>query len=222
MGKFLIRKFIKNYEDVKDPKVRQTYGKFAGIVGIVSNLLLCVMKIIIGLVSSSIAIIADGVNNLTDASSSIITLVGFKMASQPEDKDHPYGHARIEYLTGLFISILIIIVGLFLLRSSVYKIIDPQMLSFDYITIIVLLLAIAIKLWQTFFNMYVGKKIDSRKFRRQPPREQVDRQRKTVHLGEERQDEGRVSAQGSPVPACAGTRDAEGEGDEEQRVDDDQ
>ncbi len=161
MGKFFIRKFIKNYEDVKDPKVRQSYGKFAGIVGIVSNLLLCVMKIVIGLISSSIAIIADGVNNLTDASSSIITLVGFKMASQPEDKDHPYGHARIEYLTGLFISILIIIVGLFLLRSSVYKIIDPQMLSFDYITIIVLLLAIAIKLWQTFFNMYVGKKIDS-------------------------------------------------------------
>ncbi|HUM56588.1 MAG TPA: cation diffusion facilitator family transporter, partial [Bacillota bacterium] len=128
MGKFLIRKFIKNYEDVKDPKVRQNYGKFAGIVGIISNLLLCVMKILIGLISSSIAIIADGVNNLTDASSSIITLVGFKMASQPEDKDHPYGHARIEYLTGLFISILIIIVGLFLLRSSVSKIIDPKIL----------------------------------------------------------------------------------------------
>ncbi len=161
MGKLLIKIFVKNSEDVKDPKVRENYGKFAGMVGIISNLLLCGMKISVGLVINSIAVIADGINNLSDASSSVITLIGFKLASQPEDKTHPYGHARIEYLTGLFISILIIIVGLFLLRSSVDKILHPLSLDFDYVSIIVLTAAILIKLWQTFFNMYVGKKISS-------------------------------------------------------------
>ena len=89
MGKLLIRIFVKDHENTDDPRVRERYGKFAGVVGIVSNLILCIMKILIGLVSRSIAIIADGINNLADASSSIITLVGFKLASQPEDEDHP-------------------------------------------------------------------------------------------------------------------------------------
>lgn len=161
MGKFLIKLFIKDYENTSDPIVRERYGKFAGVIGIISNVILCVMKIIIGLFSRSIAIVADGINNLADASSSVMTLVGFKLASQPEDKNHPYGHARIEYLTGLFVSILIIIIGVQLFKTSVEKIIDPEPLEFNYLTIILLIAAIAIKLWQSLFNMMVGRRIDS-------------------------------------------------------------
>ncbi|MGN0703403.1 MAG: cation diffusion facilitator family transporter [Lentihominibacter sp.] len=161
MGKLLIRIFVKDHENTDDPKVRERYGKFAGIVGIISNLILCIMKILIGLVSRSIAIIADGINNLADASSSIITLVGFKLASQPEDEDHPYGHARIEYLTGLFISIVIIVIGLQLLRTSIDKILHPDPLEFSYLTIIILVAAILIKLWQSLFNRSIGRKIRS-------------------------------------------------------------
>ncbi len=161
MGKFLFKLLIKDYENTSNPLVRESYGKLAGIVGIVSNLLLCVMKIVIGIFSKSIAIIADGVNNLADASSSIITLIGFKLASAPEDEDHPYGHARIEYLTGLFISILIIIIGVQLFKSSVQKILNPDPLVFSYTTIIILIAAIIIKLWQASFNVTVGKKINS-------------------------------------------------------------
>ena len=161
MGKLLIRIFVKDHENTDDPRVRERYGKFAGVVGIVSNLILCIMKILIGLVSRSIAIIADGINNLADASSSIITLVGFKLASQPEDEDHPYGHARIEYLTGLFISIVIIVIGLQLLRTSIDKILHPDPLEFSCLTIIILVAAILIKLWQSLFNRSIGRKIRS-------------------------------------------------------------
>lgn len=161
MANFFAKLFIKDYENVSDPAVREQYGKLAGIVGIFSNGLLCAMKIIIGLVSSSIAIVADGINNLADASSSIITLIGFKLAAAPEDKDHPYGHARIEYLTGLFISVIIIVLGLQLLRSSFDKVLHPDPLSFRYVTVVVLVIAIGIKVWQAFFNISLGKKINS-------------------------------------------------------------
>lgn len=161
MGKLLIKLFVKDYKNTSDAKVRERYGKFAGAVGIVSNLILCIMKIVIGLVSRSIAIVADGINNLADASSSIITLVGFKLASQPEDEDHPYGHARIEYLTGLFISIIIIVIGIQLLRTSIDKIIHPDPLEFSYLTIIILAAAILIKLWQSLFYIDIGRRIKS-------------------------------------------------------------
>ncbi len=161
MGKFLIKAFIKNHENTSDPKVREQYGKLAGIVGIVSNLLLCIMKIAVGLIAKSIAIVADGINNLADASSSIITLVGFKLASMPEDENHPYGHARIEYLSGLFVSIVIIIIGVQLLRSSIDKILHPAPVQSGSITILILAVAILVKLWQSFFNVHIGKKIKS-------------------------------------------------------------
>ena len=161
MGKVLFKLFIKDHENTSDPSVREQYGKLAGAVGIISNLLLCIAKIAIGFFSKSIAIIADGINNLADASSSIITLVGFKLASAPEDEDHPYGHARIEYLTGLFVSILIIVIGIQLLKSSVLKILDPEPVVSNAATIIILIIAILIKLWQAGFNVTVGKKIDS-------------------------------------------------------------
>lgn len=161
MTNILFKTFIKNYEDVKNPKVRDDYGKFAGIVGILSNAVLCVMKILIGWVSGSIAIIADGINNLADGASSIITFIGFKLASMPEDEDHPYGHARIEYLAGMAVSVMILMVGFELGKSSVDKIFNPTPLEFSWTVVIVLLIAIAIKIWQAVFNISTGKKINS-------------------------------------------------------------
>nr|WP_315023894.1 cation diffusion facilitator family transporter [uncultured Aminipila sp.] len=161
MGTFLFKIFIKDYENTKDPIVRQKYGKLAGFVGIISNMILCTMKVLIGVFTNSIAIIADGINNLTDASSSLITLIGFKLAAMPEDKNHPYGHARIEYLTGLLISAIIIVLGFQLVKTSFNKVLHPDPMQFSYITLIVLAVAIAVKIWQSRFNRFAGKKINS-------------------------------------------------------------
>ena len=161
MNKFLVRKFIKNYENTSDPKVRENYGSLAGAVGIASNLVLCIIKILTGIIFNSIAILADGINNLSDASASLITLIGFKLSGKAADKDHPYGHGRTEYLTGLIISVMVLVIGLSLLKSSVDKIIHPEALEFSFLTIFILIAAIAIKLWQASFNVSLGKAIDS-------------------------------------------------------------
>ena len=161
MGNLLSRIFVKDYENTGDPVVRERYGKFAGVIGIISNILLCTAKILSGLFSASIAIVADGINNLADASSSIMTLVGFRLASLPEDEGHPYGHARIEYLTGLFISIFIMVIGVQLLKTSAGKIIHPDPVDFSWLTLIILAAAILVKLWQSLFNVGIGRKIDS-------------------------------------------------------------
>lgn len=161
MNNFLSRIFVKDYENTKDPQVRERYGKFAGIVGILSNVILCAAKILVGVIAGSIAIIADGINNLADASSSIITLAGFKLSSMPEDKEHPYGHARIEYISGMIVSVLIVVVGIELIKSSADKIMHPSPLEFSWSIVIVLLLAIAIKIWQAMFNINIGKRINS-------------------------------------------------------------
>jgi len=161
MNELLFKTFIKNHEDVKSPAVRDAYGKLAGAVGILSNVVLCLAKVIVGLISGSIAIIADGINNLADASSAVITLLGFKLASMPEDEDHPYGHARYEYLTGMLVSVIIILVGFELAKSSLDKILNPSPLEFSWITVLVLVIAIVIKIWQAMFNISAGKKINS-------------------------------------------------------------
>lgn len=161
MGKFLIKTFIKDYENTKEPQVRDSYSKLAGVIGIATNVLLCTLKIAVGLIFNSIAILADGINNLADASSSVILLVGIKLASRPADEDHPYGHARIEYLTGLIISLLIIVVGFQLLLTSIDKIMNPYPLEFSYISIVILALAIGIKIWQALFYLKVGQTIHS-------------------------------------------------------------
>ena len=161
MGKLLFKAFVKDWQNVKNPKVRDGYGRLAGIVGIIANALLCIMKMAVGLLSGSIAIIADAVNNLADASSSVITLLGFKLASMPEDEEHPYGHARIEYITGLVVSIIIMFVGLELGKSSFGKILNPEPPEFSIAVVIVLLAAIAIKAWLAFFNISAGKQINS-------------------------------------------------------------
>lgn len=161
MTNFLFKTFIKDYENTNDPVVREKYGNFTSIVGIISNIVLCTVKILIGFLANSIAIIADGFNNLADASSSVITLVGFKLAAAPEDEEHPYGHARIEYLTGLLVSAIIILLGFQLLKTSFDKILNPDPAEFSYITLAVLAIAIAIKIWQAGFYIAAGKKINS-------------------------------------------------------------
>ena len=161
MNSLICRLFVRDWENTDDPDVRQRYGKLAGTLGIISNSILCIAKIITGIIAGSIAIIADGINNLTDASSSVITLAGFKLASMPEDDEHPYGHARIEYITGMIVSILIVVVGVELGKSSIEKIIHPEPVEFSVYAVVILVCAIIVKLWQASFNVYAGKRINS-------------------------------------------------------------
>ncbi|WP_324825617.1 cation diffusion facilitator family transporter [Sinanaerobacter sp. ZZT-01] len=161
MRKLLIKVFIKDYENIRDPHVRESYGKLAGVIGIVSNAFLCTLKILTGLLFHSIAILADGINNLADASSSFITLIGFRLASRPADEEHPYGHARIEYLTGVIVSVLIIVLGVQLCMRSFDKILHPDPLDFNYFTIGILIVSILIKIWQSLFNIKMGEIISS-------------------------------------------------------------
>jgi cation diffusion facilitator family transporter len=161
MRKLLYRVFIKDFENVKDPRVRENYGKLAGMVGIVTNLFLSASKFIIGYLLNSIAIMADSVNNITDTTSSVITLFGFKLSAKPEDEEHPYGHARFEYLTGLVVSLLIIILGMKLLSTSFEKVLHPEPLEFSMITVVILVVAIGVKVWQSLFNIKTGDLIQS-------------------------------------------------------------
>jgi cation diffusion facilitator family transporter len=161
MTNLLIRAFIRNPESTSDPAVRRRYGNFAGIVGIVTNLVLFVMKIIVGTMSGSIAITADAVNNLSDSGSSIVTLVGFKISGKPADSGHPFGHGRMEYIAGLIVSFIIVIIGYQLVVSSVQKIVRPQEAAYNIYVIAVLAVSIVIKVWQCLFYRKIGKKIDS-------------------------------------------------------------
>lgn len=161
MPNLILRLFIKNYEDTDNPAVRAKYGAFAGGFGIISNMLLFVLKIVVGVLSKSVSIIADAMNNLSDSASSVITLVGFKISQKPADKEHPYGHARMEYLAGLFVSLLVIFIGLQFFSESVGAILNPTENKFDIFTVAVLVLSVAVKLWQGYFNRSVGKKINS-------------------------------------------------------------
>lgn len=161
MTGLLVRMFIKDYHNVELPTVRGAYGTLAGIVGILCNLVLFAAKLVIGTLSGSVSITADAVNNLSDASSSIMTLVGFRLAQKPEDAEHPYGHARIEYLTGLAVAALILVIGVQLAKSSFSKILHPEPVEFSLALVIVLVLSILVKLWMALFNRTLGKKIDS-------------------------------------------------------------
>jgi len=159
--KFLIRIFVKDYKNVKDPSTRGRYGRLAAIVGIATNVLLSGLKIAVGLLFGSIAILADGINNLTDASSSVILLIGIWFAAKPPDEEHPYGHARIEYLTGVLISFIIIFLGIQLLMTSVAKIHQPEAVRFSWLLVLALAFSIIIKVWQAFFYIEIGKTIKS-------------------------------------------------------------
>ncbi len=157
----LEKKFIKNREDVHSPAVRHAYGIFYSTVGILFNLLLFAMKLFAGFLSNSIAIVADAVNNLSDAGSSIITLIGFKLAAQKPDSDHPFGHGRMEYLSGLFVAIIIILMGVELVQNSFKKIMNPQNLSFSPVIVFILAASILIKFYMAYYNKKIGKKISS-------------------------------------------------------------
>ena len=158
---WLIRKFVPNHEAVQEPEVRRAYGKMAGLVGIVCNLLLAAGKGLAGLVSGSVSITADAVNNLSDASSNIVSLLGFKLAGKPADPEHPYGHARYEYLAGLVVAFFIMIIGYELGRKSVVKLINPEPVIFSWLNMAILLVSILVKLWMMFFNHKIGDLINS-------------------------------------------------------------
>lgn len=161
MTKLLLRLFVKNYENCEDMTVRASVGKLAGATGIVCNIILFLGKLMAGILSGSVAIIADAVNNLSDASSSIVTLLGFRLAQMPADKDHPYGHARYEYLSGLMVAVLILVIGVELVKSSVGKIIHPEMIDFSVLIVVILLLSVLVKLWMAVFFRTLGRQIDS-------------------------------------------------------------
>ncbi len=161
MTKFLVSKFIKNYEDVKNQRVRESYGLLSSWVGIVCNVLLFVAKFVIGTLANSISIISDGFNNLSDCASCVVTMFGYKMAAKPADKDHPFGHGRMEYLTALIIAMVIMVVGVELFTGSVDKIIHPETVSFSVVALVVLLISILIKLWMGLFNRKLGNTVDS-------------------------------------------------------------
>ncbi|MGN0570978.1 MAG: cation diffusion facilitator family transporter [Candidatus Fimenecus sp.] len=161
MAELLAKLFIKDYQNTKSPAVRAAYGELSGAVGICVNLLLSAAKFFVGTITGSISISADAVNNLSDAGSSVVTLVSFKLAKKPADKDHPYGHGRIEYIAALIVSFLILMMGFELFKSSVDKIRDPSPVTYSTVALVILLLSIAAKLWLAYFNHRLGKKIDS-------------------------------------------------------------
>ena len=161
MTKLLIKLFIKN-ADATTPKGRELFGRLAGAVGIICNLILSIMKLIIGTVTNSVSITADATNNISDAGSSIVTLVGFRLSGKPADKDHPYGHARIEYISSLIISFIILLIGCSIFKESVIKIFKPEESLFNIATVIILVASILVKLWLSVFNTYLGKQIDSK------------------------------------------------------------
>lgn len=161
MTKLLIKLFIKN-ADATTPKGRELFGRLAGAVGIICNLILSIMKLIIGTVTNSVSITADATNNISDAGSSIVTLVGFRLSGKPADKDHPYGHARIEYISSLIISFIILLIGCSIFKESVIKIFKPEESLFNIATVIILVVSILVKLWLSVFNTYLGKQIDSK------------------------------------------------------------
>ena len=161
MTKLLLRLFVKNYHDPTQPKIRSDIGKLSGTVGILCNVLLCAFKLVVGTISGAVSITADALNNLSDATSAVVTLIGFKLAEKPADADHPYGHARYEYLSGLAVAGLIVVIGFELAKSSVEKILHPAEVVFSMPVCIVLVLSVLLKLWMCLFNRRLGKMVNS-------------------------------------------------------------
>jgi len=161
MTKLLLKLFVKNHADGKDPVVRAKVGKLSGFVGILANAVLCAGKLVIGTLSGSVSITADAMNNLSDAASAIVTLIGFKLAERPADEDHPYGHARYEYLSGLAVAAMVLLIGFELAKTSLEKIFHPESVIFSIPLVIVLVGSVLVKLWLSLFNTSLGKHIES-------------------------------------------------------------
>lgn len=161
MLNLLAQIFIKNRDDVSDPKVRTAYGMLCGGLGIALNFLLCALKLIAGILGNSVAITADAMNNLSDSGSSLVSLLGFKLAEQKPDPGHPFGHGRIEYISGLIVSFIILMMGSELLKSSIEKIFTPEKIEFQPIIAVILAFSIIVKLYMAFYNAKTAKKIGS-------------------------------------------------------------
>ena len=157
--------FIKDYQNTSDPEVRFRYGIAAGVFGIVSNTVLCVFKILVGILSGSVAIVADAVNNLSDAASSIVTVFGFKLSNRPADREHPYGHERYEYIAAFIIAFAVVLIGALLLKQSIEKIITPEGITVSVYTYVVLAVAIVLKIVQGLLYRDFGKSINSEALR---------------------------------------------------------
>lgn len=161
ISNFLIKKFVKNNEDIKNKAVRERYGYLGGLVGIFVNILLFIVKLAVGIFSNSIAVVADAINNLSDVGASLVTIFGFKLSSKPADEEHPFGHGRIEYISGLIVAFLVLMVGFEFVKSSVDKIKNPEQIDFSTISLILLSISIVLKLWLSKFYKTVGNKINS-------------------------------------------------------------
>ena len=162
MTELITRIFIKDSENIKDNTVRKSYGTLGGIVGIICNLFLCIIKITVGLISGSISIMADGFNNLSDMGSSLVTIIGFKLAGKPADRDHPFGHGRMEYMSAFIVSVLILIVGVDLMESSLRSLIgNANPPTYNIWAISVLIISVLVKLWMFGFNRKLGNKNSS-------------------------------------------------------------
>lgn len=157
----VISKFIKNYDDISNKKVRENYGILSSIMGLIVNFILFLIELSIGVVLNSIAVIADAFHNLADVSSSLVTLIGFKLSNKPADKNHPFGHGRVEYLSSLLVSAIILMVGFEFIKSSFSRILHPEETKFNLISFIIIIIAIPLKLWLSRFNKYIGQKIKS-------------------------------------------------------------
>ena len=161
ISEYLTKKFIINHENIEDAKTRNSYVYMGSIVGIICNLVLSIIKITVGAISGSVSILADGFNNLSDMASSVITMIGIKLANRPADKEHPFGHGRMEYLSALIVAFMVMLVGVQFIKSSVDRIMNPVPITFEMIPFILLLLSLLVKLWLSRFNKYVGEKINS-------------------------------------------------------------
>lgn len=162
MTDFLVKHFVKRYEQVEDAQVRAAYGTLASMVGILCNVLLFGAKLSIGILIHSISVMADAFNNLSDAASSIVGFVGVKLAQKPADDDHPFGHGRIEYIAAFIVAFLVIQVGFSLFKTSIGKVFQPETMSFRWISLLILLMSIGVKLWLAVFNRKLGKRINSK------------------------------------------------------------
>ncbi|WP_315117853.1 cation diffusion facilitator family transporter [uncultured Clostridium sp.] len=161
LSEILVKTFIKDSENTNTENVRNSYGFLGSIVGIIVNTILFIVKLFVGIITKSISVTADAFNNLSDATSSLITMIGFKLASKPADKEHPFGHGRIEYLSGLIVSFMVILVGFEFIKSSYSRIINPIPVQFKTLSFVLILLSIGTKVWLSRFNSFIGKKINS-------------------------------------------------------------
>ncbi|ALB44114.1 cation diffusion facilitator transporter [Clostridium beijerinckii] len=157
----IVNKFVKDNSNVKDDTVRNSYGVLGGIIGIVVNIILFIIKLSVGVIVSSIAIMADAFNNLSDAASSLITILGFKLSNKPADREHPFGHGRIEYLSALIVAFMVMLVGLQFIKSSFERIVNPSPVAFELVSFILLIVSIFFKIWLSKFNKFIGEKINS-------------------------------------------------------------